>query len=394
MMLMILMFSVLYLSGLELKRNYKVISIQGIIVIFIFTFVEGLRFGRGIDYNIYWEAYIDGLKGHEFEKSYLYNFISELLYVIDVPFQFFIVIMSFVLIVALLIFMKHYKEVVPLALPLFIYFSYPQTENMIRWYFGFSFFLIGLFYLIKKDSMNVWYLFYSFIACSLHYAFLPVPVLFYVIFLLKRPILKPTYSVSIFLGIYFFFKSDIMEGLVDMIQVATFLSDSSYESYVDSADYWLIGGFNGEEVSGRIGLAYMIMLILITYLGHMVIKDKDRKYIYAYNCYLIGLFLYPISKQIELLIRYDGPFYFFISVILATIIYNLSKKIKKSLYVPLCGALLLCFLVVLKGTIVESYNGSEKCYMFVWDQTDETPNQMMNLFKDENHKNAEKQKNL
>lgn len=389
--LLLLLLIVLYISGASLKKNYKLSSVASLLSIFIFTFVEGLRFGRGVDYNYYGNRYLDVLQGHEFEKSFVYNYVYELLIFFDLPYEVLVILMSFTFILALLIFLKRYSEIVPLALPLFVFFSIYETENMVRWYFAYSFFLIGLTDLLKNESLSLRFLLFSLIACSIHYAFIPVPVLFYILYRIKKPLFHPYISILIFLGIYVSFKTEFMETFVDVIKAATFVSESAYSGYVDKADYWLTGGFNGEEKSGGMNKVFMAFLMLIVFFGYKTVKN-NRLYVYAYNCFLIGLWFFPLSKIIELVGRYDCTFYFFIAIVLSSIIYNLSKVICKKYIVVVYSIFTLCFIFSFRGRVMAPFYGSEKLYMFVWDHTNETYDYMMNVWVEANHNSNENKK--
>lgn len=379
------MLSVLYIGGLSLKRDYKILSISGIAIIIVFTFVEGLRFGRGIDYNHYWEVYNNIMAGHEYEKSFVYNMICETLIYFSLPFKFMVALMSLVYIWALLFFLRNYRNIVHIALPLFVFFSYNETENMVRWYLAYSFLLIGIFYLLKVGSLNFKFLFFTILACSLHYAFFPVPIVFFILSRFNKPIFHPFVSIIVFLGIYFLFETEYMESLVEMIQALTIVSDSAYGSYVDNAEYWLTGGFQGEEVSGKITISMLSFMILILYYGYFVIKDKGKLYAFAYNCFLFGLFLYPLSKKIELVERYDRPFFFFIAIVLAIVILELSKVVRRNYRALIYSAIVLCFVFTYRGVLYGPFIMTEKMYMFVWDHTDETPNSMLNVHYNAQH---------
>ena len=52
-LLFLLMLCILFFCGKEISKTGKIFSKGGIIAIVAFTLNEGLRYGRGIDYNVY-----------------------------------------------------------------------------------------------------------------------------------------------------------------------------------------------------------------------------------------------------------------------------------------------------------------------------------------------------
>ena len=94
-----------------------------------------------------------------------------------------------------------------------------------------------------------------------------------------------------------------------------------FQHYGDNADYWLTGGFAGAEARSAFPNKHeLLFLLCIVWLGYKAIKDADRKYVFAYNMFVVGFLAYPIALQIELVQRFDYPFMFFRGIVLACII--------------------------------------------------------------------------
>ena len=248
-----LMLFALWRAGKDLKRNYRVLSISGIFALAVYTLNEGLRFGRGIDYMVYWRHYEQLEHGWEVDKDILYVALSKLLISLGIPYQGEIMVMSFVFILSLLLFLKHFKDTAPFTVPLFVLFSLLHVENMVRWYLGFSFILIGLSFLLDKDQPHRirWYVFFSFIAIFFHYGLFIIPILFYLISLRKTPLLHPAITLVLFFGIYYLFEASFMLEFVDTVQTYGMLVEWT-EYYASKADYWLTGGFSGMGATGII----------------------------------------------------------------------------------------------------------------------------------------------
>ena len=142
--LLLIMLFVLYRAGKSIAKTGKIWSLAGFSAILVYTLNEGLRFGRGIDYNLYGMVYerLEATGQSDWDISF--QFVARVLIDLNIPWQGYVILMSFVFILAMLIMLKVYQEIIPYALPLFALFSAGTVENMVRWYFGFSFIMIGL----------------------------------------------------------------------------------------------------------------------------------------------------------------------------------------------------------------------------------------------------------
>ena len=382
--LLILMLISLYFAGKELKRTCKIKSKAVFWGILCYTLNVGLRFGRGIDYNLYGQRYESLMAGGDFDYEIGFVAVAKFLSLLGVSWQGFVMLMSFMFIFSVICFLKNYKEIVPYALPLFVLFSMSRVENMVRWYLAFSFLLIGLSYLIqeKKDKKVVLFLIFCVITCCFHLALAPVCILYYIIYKCNTIILRPIVTIALFYTIGFFFQTDFMLSLIDLInRYSVILGD--YGHYVDNADYWLAGGFAGAERNAFPGLTMQLLYIVIVYWGYKAIKKMDHIYIFAYNLFIIGYLTLPIARQIELFSRYNAVFYFFVAIVFACIIYKLFaiKSIKIQPFTMFFIALV--FLNYGRFVIVEPFKGNMDHYLYVWDRDGRTYDEMYNTWIDD-----------
>lgn len=373
----------LYLSGKELRRTGNLKSKAVIWGILLYTLNVGLRFGRGIDYNLYGQRYESFLMGGNFDYEIGFVTIAKLLSILGFSWQGFVLLMSFAFIFSSILFLKNYKLVVPYALPLFSLFSLSRVENMVRWYLGFSFLLVGLSYLIqRKDKRIVVYSFFCLTACCFHLALVPVCFLFYFLYKCEKVFFHPIVTIALFYSIGLFFQTDLMLSITDLInRYSMMLGD--YAHYVDNADYWLAGGFAGAERNSFPGLTMQLLFIVVVVWGYKVVKGMSNNYIFAYNLFLIGYITMPIARQIELFSRYNAVFYFFIAIVYACVLYKLL--IAKSIIVqPI--ALIFIILVSLnyvRFVISEPFKGNKDHYLYVWDRGDRTYDEMYDTWIDD-----------
>lgn len=360
----------LYHSGklMSIKRVglYKAAA-WGIIV---FTLNEGLRFGRGIDYNYYAIAFKQNLINHNSTWDPIFLFIANLLGYLGISWQGYVILMSFTLILSCAIFLNNFRDVSKWAFPLFAIFALP-AENLMRWFFGFSFILIGTSYLLKRNDIKRIYIFllFSSIAFFIHFALLPIAVIFYILTYIRRPIIKPLPAIILFFTIGIAFKTSFMEQFVDLMQL--FSISERAESYQYQAEYWLTGGFAGVEKSPFPKYYELLLFIINVYWGYKLTKIHEHKYTFVYNIFLIGFITFPICHQIELLTRYNNLFCIFQFIILAYIIQFLINDIKRVKNQTRKIAVFFSVLVILNFVRVQIFTplaDTPNHFLYIWDK--------------------------
>lgn len=360
----------LYHSGklMSIKRVglYKAAAL-GIIV---FTLNEGLRFGRGIDYNYYAIAFKQNLINHNSTWDPIFLFIANLLGYLGISWQGYVILMSFTLILSCAIFLNNFRDISKWAFPLFAIFALP-AENLMRWFFGFSFILIGTSYLLKRNDIKRIYIFllFSSIAFFIHFALLPIAVIFYILTYIRRPIIKPLPAIILFFTIGIAFKTSFMEQFVDLMQL--FSISERAESYQYQAEYWLTGGFAGVEKSPFPKYYELLLFIINVYWGYKLTKIHEHKYTFVYNIFLIGFITFPICHQIELLTRYNNLFCIFQFIILAYIIQFLINDIKRVKNQTRKIAVFFSVLVILNFVRVQIFTplaDTPNHFLYIWDK--------------------------
>lgn len=370
------MLVVLYLCGKQLAYSGRMCSRAGIVAILVYTLNEGLRYGRGIDYNYYGADYEQLLLGAESNQNIGFGLFEKLFAWIGLPWQCCVMFMSFMFIYALLIFMKVYKDVYPYAVPLFVLTSLLFVENMAKWFLAYSFFLIALFYqLTGEKRVHPKFILYSVIACSFHYGFFPIPFVFYFLKLYNKPLLNPFWATVIFFGIIFLFQSSFLLHFVYFAQIMSMMSER-YDAYNEDIEYWLTSGNNGATASIP-GITDILLGLSLMWFAYYKIKRCDVRYVYCYNVFLVGLILMPIGVQIELVGRYYLSFFFFFSILLPLVICKYKNKKTKIVVLLLCIVFLLN---VGRRTILNPIFDNPRKYMYVWDSNSETYDSMINMW--------------
>lgn len=379
--LLLFMLFMLYRAGEQIKKTNKVLSPMVISAVIVYTLNEGLRFGRGIDYNLYGMAYEKLERKGDSRWDVTFKFIADALIEFNIPWQGYVILMSFIFIVATIVLLKEYKDIIPFALPLFILFSNSSVENMVRWYLGCSFIMIGLAFLLgngKKRKIN-FFLFSAF-ACTIHLALAPIPIIFYLVTLRKSPILKPLPILILYFAIAFSFRTDFMLSFVELANTLSMVSER-FENYGNKAEYWLTGGFAGTEIHSALpSMQEVVFLCCIVVLGYKVIKKGEWKNVCAYNLFVIGLLANPIAKQIELVGRFDQPFFFFRAIVLACILEYAYRRKSVVIHKTVLLMSLLIFLNLGRRILTAPFKGNEEKYLYVWDSQGRTYQSMYDMW--------------
>lgn len=379
--LLLLMILVLFVAGKGLKKNGgKICSGPGFTAMVAYTLNEGLRFGRDIDYNEYWRTFEMISEGYDSNRDIVFVNLCKLLSWIGIPFQGFIILCSFMFILGALLMLRNYLKFLPWALPLFSLLSLLEVECLIRWFLGFSFIMIGIDRLLKHKVKQ--FFFISFIGLFFHIGLLPIPFFFYFVYCAKKPFISPYYSIPIYIGIGLLFQTEMMLVFSDAANVLGFLSKRA-EGYAEQADYWLSGGSGGRYTSPFPNILMMFFLFAQIWCGYTIANKYDKEMVFPYNLFLIGFLVSPMANQIEILQRYNILFFIFRGVVCAGVIYYAfvvtgRRRMKNSLLPT------LAFSVLLFGNCIKfflhPFTDPPKLYMYVWDHTNETYDQMFDVW--------------
>lgn len=333
-----------------------------VIPIILISLNEGLRFGRGTDYNVYYFTYTDIINGFDVRlNDILFIFLCKFNSIVFSQYQGLIYLMSLILIVCGVIFLKNHVKVLPFALPLFFIFTI-DAENLMRWFTAFSFLLIGLFYLEKKNLR--YYILYSIIAFLFHSGTIVVIPVFFILYYVKKPLISSLPACIVYILIYIFFKKSFMLNLVSYMNI--FSGMEQYAGYVENADGWLVGSANQNFVVEKIKLGMVIMDLIVICIGYKVLR-YEPKLTYYYNISMIGTLLSPALYQIEILYRICLLFKLFQFLIIAYSIYFFIYK-KTNLFSYKLLTLIVVFNLIrihIFNILIDPY--SKNSYLYIWD---------------------------
>lgn len=291
------------------KNNMK--NVYVLIFILTFTLIEGLRFGRGIDYNVYYYSFqtkdvFDVCKSN----TILFDLLCFLLIKLGLPYQALIICSSSILAIAGTKLLIQYPKVLLLSLPWF-YFQTFSAENLFRWYTAFSFLLLGIPYLLKDKTYI--YLGCCIIGVQFHIMMAIPAILFYIISKAKSSLLSPWVSILIYLFLSLVWSSSFMKNFISPINYLLSFWEHYSDVYGGNLSSWLDGSQHGlAEFSIIRQILDLCKNIFLIFLGYKLIqKTKYKELVFYYNSMLLGIISYPAFAPIELFDRFNQLFLFF-----------------------------------------------------------------------------------
>ncbi len=292
-------------------------------ILITFTFIQGLRYGRGSDYPSYADLFV-GIKDQFYEP--IFSLFSSFLVLINAHFSVGFILSSFFLIFSGCFLIKRFRFAAVFSIPLFYLSMMEQSENLVRMYFAFSFIFIALAYLM--DNVRVKSYIFLMLAFLTHFSVLPL-IVFILIF---EKIKKPISNISIILILYALSNIYIVsaEFIYSKITILRYLD--LYSNYVDGADKWLLGDGLENSYSFEFGLSYYIRYYLNPFilflLGYKILeKYKNYKLYIFFNLFVVGILFRPTSLSIpsEFFYRIDLFFTSFSFVVASFIFYDFAK---------------------------------------------------------------------
>ncbi len=317
---------------------------KSIIPILTYTLIEGLRFGRMVDWNMYYFRYVDigqGITTESYEP--VFTLLIKVCYSIGLPYPAFILLQCFLLIFSIFLFLRHYKRYLTYALPILIYVI-AMNENYIRWYMAFSFILLSINSLIasNRNYAIVWA-----ICASLTHSgiILFLPILFFAKYV-NNIKLSPKILLIIFLLTCFVFT---LSNLSFLISISNFIISkglggfsSIITKYLYEIENLINGDFGGVGASDRSifgRLRFFISWAPLIWYGQKYMQEiKWGNFIY--NLFAVGAICYPLFTLIEIFDRYAFSLMFFSVIVAGVLFYNIfTSKIKQKLAI-----VIICFM--------------------------------------------------
>lgn len=364
--LSLLVMLVAFKNGKRLSclNNVKILNFSPVIV--AYTLFAGLRWGRGVDYNIYYYVYQEIGKGYNEGWEPIFYAIVKGFSFIGFPWQIMVLFMSFLLILSFSLYLKQFNKQLYVILPLLV-LNLIDAENLQRWYLAFSFFLICAYsWQSKFHNHKVIALLFLIASILTHYGFvMPIMIFIGLWVVCKKYNLSPHIICCVYLACVFSFKTDMMlyfEQYINMFNIG-----GRFSMYQANTSGWLTGEVNALDTSSNIAsLSKIVPNILLIYLGAYWMKtEKGLKYKYIYVIAVFSIVFSPIASQIELLYRVNSVLTIF-KVIMIAILYDSyrKRKLKKSI---ISALVLVVFVLKLYTMVSYPLTCNKIDTYFIWD---------------------------
>lgn len=364
---------ILYGSILSRTKSIKEYWNKAWIPILTFTLIEGLRFGRRIDYNVYFFRYENiGTNFNSEDYEFLFKSIVYAFYNCGIPYWLFITANSLIVIYSIFLLLQHFRKYLKFTLPVLL-FCTVQSENYIRWYLAFAFILIALHYLIKENKKKAYIFFF---VCAV---FIHVGTLFlFPIFFFTNQICK--LQINPYIAAILCIIATLGMSIADMgglVAASNFLLSIGIGNINDKIAFYLLQTetlINGEF--GRSGYYAARSLsnnirILLAYVPLIIFAKQylkgDKYKMLIYNLFVIGAIVFPIFSTVEILDRFASALTFFSSIICGITFYNGFNDNKNS-HKWISILLLLCLFANFWPNISDIISRTtDNDMLFIWD---------------------------
>lgn len=370
LLLTFLLFCIFTIAGYEISRekskSTKKYWEKLIFPILLFTFIEGLRYNRGVDYLHYVDIYhLTNLKELDQPVFTLFNYILQKL---DIPFYGAFMCYSLFYIIAASLFISNFKRIANYLFPLLLFSTLLLFEAFIRQYFAISFLLISLHFIINKKWIKgfTWGILGVLSHSSIALVF-PVYFLF-------RHLNKPI-NIYISVGLYVFFAYIYDMRNVDSLSPYLKFIDFGklyFNQYIENSELWFsstaIDSAYKQSFIAKLGMTIFDLSIIASFY-FLYAKGIFSKYRKAdvlcifYNLFVIGALSYQAFFQLEIFRRIVILFYSFNFILIAFILKEHKNYIGKNRYIIICIYCIYAYIIIWYFKyIVFSEN-----QLFIWD---------------------------
>lgn len=369
--LKLILFVTLYISGRYLSKvsedkYWKV----AVVPILVFSCVVGLRFGRMVDYNVYYFRYIDiNVLNDEFEP--LFVFIVKLFRFFDLSYPVFVFFCSSLLIYSFLFLIKPFRVGAMFVLPIILTLN--GIENYIRWYLALSFIFLGVGYWFRTQKVAInrnYYL--SFLFCFASFfihqgAFVVVILLFLFYFFLNRLYINRWLILVAFVVTLFWGNTESFSEVVSKINIFSSLSGSErLENYSSNLADIAAGGMKTGVLYEKTmfgNLRTFFAFIPILFIGYKYRFDKNLNICWLYNFFSFSIIVYPIFMLVEIFNRISASLMFFSVIYIGLILKQMC--LSKTWMILLFYLSIFClYYPYFKDLLLIS---SDNQMMFIWD---------------------------
>lgn len=355
------MFSFFLLRGKKVDFSSITRYINGVLpFIVVFTVIEGLRYGRGVDYLAY-ARHFDFPSTITHTQDLGFDLINKFLHLLNFNSVGAFLVYAFVTIISLCVFVKAFPELKKYLFFIMLVAILPSSEWMIRQFLAISVGYAALLFLLQRNYRP--FVIFTLISISIHYSNIIFFSIILLVFFYPKVIPLGVSLPLIFLLSSILPADFVLGGLGNTIShYFSMDQNSSYASYVDRSDDFISGKASNDKFKRSVVtmvINYVFYLVMFVE-GYFLIKKQNlSKYRVIYNAFVVGSICFEFFITFELFKRMFQPLYWLWFIIAAFIIAN-----KKCLKVK--GAHYIIWAYVLAQ--MSRFVFSAELYGFVWDK--------------------------
>ena len=359
------------MSRTKTDRDYWKASLWAFIP---YVIVLGLRFGHNIDWNHYSQRYSEMTAMDWSTTEPLYNFIFYILNTNGVPYFVAISLQVAFFMFSFLLIAKYFRNCLYFVLPLLPVVAL-SNDNYIRWYWAVSFILIGFYILLSEKNKKLLkcLLFFVF-GFAVHNGSIVLLLLIPAYYWLQNRYISPVVSTIVVFVSIFFLTIAVVKPLGDL---ATFIylmggdimDEARISSYLLKINDIAEGG-----LTDTTGIAtYTIRNKLITFISFLPVILYGPKYlkqykygILYYNIFIIGAFLNPFFRTVEIFDRYSKMLLIFQAIAAGIVYYMMLKDrlVSQNLKLLCVLSMLCCFYPFARYSFLTN---QDYRMMYIWD---------------------------
>lgn len=342
-------------------------------IILVFSVVVGLRFGRELDWNLYAERYVydygQGIVWSDF-FALTFNIVCYLFNRLGLPYWFLVWLNSIMFIYAILKVLKDYRESLVWILITIYVLIIGQYENMVRWYMGFAFIIMCYNYYSKSNYIYAFL--FAVLGATTHMGLFLLMLLLGGLSLIKVPIFTWKIALAIYCASAVLGDSSI---LADYSHYFSFLENLNERAamYIDNFnDIVTYGMENTGKTTAARGTKLIKNICQFGFLIYMSSKLQEKKKVspFLINIFYIGVIIYPVFMQVEILTRYARAFIFFASFVIGMTYQMFFSEYFRKKILPSTFSVL--FIISLYGTYAsrikkEVFQDTWFHMMYIWD---------------------------
>lgn len=338
--------------------------------IIAYSLIEGLRYGRGVDYLGYLVKYIQALEP-VVEYEPFFKLLNKYMALCGFPYPIAFSAYAFIWILGLLFLCKDFRSIAYLCIPFGLIASIPSMENLIRQFTSLGFVMISISYLINKKYK--YSILFAVISYGFHISSVVVTFLIYTTYVFKyNNLFKLKYVIPIYLFFMFIFKIEYIDALINNILSHINLGGLRFSSYIENADRWFNSAAINDGYNRSLGgkMAQLLFNVTLFIMGQKAIKKcKDPelqfKLTIIYNLFIVGCIGVQAVNLLEIVRRFFRPLNMLWFIIAADILHEYSIfKIYKNKWINIGSLILWGYIICV---LFIKYIINTPSQMFIWD---------------------------